>query len=294
MKIAVASGKGGTGKTTISTNLAAVLSGEGLVVRFLDCDVEEPNGHVFLRPEIAEVRDVNVGVPLVNKDRCTGCGKCADFCRYNALACVKGEVLVFEELCHYCGGCMVVCPEGAISEKDRKVGVVEVGRCAFGGVDTADGGSSAEFGAGLLEIGAIQTTAVIGEVKKLAGVDDEVVIIDAPPGTSCPVIEAVEGSDFVLLVTEPTPFGLNDLKLAVEMVRALGLKFGVAINRSDVGDGSVKVYCEDEGIDVMLEVPNDRRIAEKYSDSVMMVDAFGEYREKFRGLYEKIAKAVEK
>lgn len=291
MRITVASGKGGTGKTTISTNLAAVLSGDGFSVRFLDCDVEEPNGHVFLRPAIDEVRDVNVDVPLVDKGKCSGCGKCAEFCRYNALACVKGEVLVFEELCHYCGGCMVVCPEGAISEKDRKVGIVESGSCEFVG---GGGGSSAAFGDGLLEIGAIQTTAVIGEVKKLAGGDDEVVITDAPPGTSCPVIEAVEGSDFVLLVTEPTPFGLNDLRLAVDMVRALGLRFGVAVNRSDVGDGSVMDYCQSEGIEVMLEVPNDRRVAEKYSDGVMMVEAFDEYRERFRGLYDRIVKAVEK
>jgi MinD superfamily P-loop ATPase len=280
MIIAVASGKGGTGKTTIATNLAMSLARAERQVQYLDCDVEEPNGHIFLKPEIESTEDVTVGVPDVHLDKCTGCGRCGQLCQYSAIVCVKDKVLTFEELCHSCGGCMAVCPEGAIEEKQRKVGVAEFGNA-----------NGVYFGQGRLNIGAIQTPALIRYVKK--GIkNDGTVVIDVPPGTSCPVIEAVKGSDFVLLVTEPTPFGLNDLELAVGMVRELGLPFAVAVNRCDIGDDRVLRYCEREDIEVVLEIPNDRLIADAYSRGLMIIDALAGYEQKFLQLYEHIGTKV--
>ncbi|KPK75888.1 MAG: (4Fe-4S)-binding protein [Phycisphaerae bacterium SM23_30] len=280
MKIAIASGKGGTGKTTIATNLAASISRTGLRVQYLDCDAEEPNGHIFLKPVIESREDVTVGVPEVDEQKCTGCGKCGRLCQYSAITCIKEKVLVFEELCHSCGGCMAICPEGAIKEIQRRIGIAEFGK--------SDG---IAFGHGKLNIGAIQTPAIIKFVKQKAP-NKAITILDVPPGTSCPVIEAVKGSDFVLLVTEPTPFGLNDLKLAVGMVRELKLPFAVALNRSDIGDESVLQYCAEENIDVILEIPNDRLIAEAYSQGFMIIDALGGYQQAFSQLYQKIKARV--
>lgn len=269
MKIAVASGKGGTGKTTVATNLAVSLSRAGQQVRYLDCDVEEPNGHIFLKPVIATTDDVTVGVPEVDPGKCTACGRCGQLCQFSAIICINDTVLTFEELCHSCGGCMAVCPEGAIEEKDRKIGVAEFG--------ISEGMA---FGQGKLNIGAVQTPALIRHVRQKTG-DEAITIVDVPPGTSCPVIEAISNSDFVLLVTEPTPFGLHDLELAVEMVRALELPFAVVINRSDIGDEGVAQFCQQEGIDVLLEIRNDRMIAEAYSRGVMMVDVLPQYEKDF-------------
>jgi MinD superfamily P-loop ATPase len=280
MKIAVASGKGGTGKTTVSTNLAVSLARKGLKTQYLDCDVEEPNGHVFLKPEIEKTEDVTVGVPQVDSDKCTGCGRCAELCQYSAVTCVKGKVLVFEQLCHSCGGCMAICPEQAITEKQRKIGITEFGKAR-----------DVYFAHGMLDIGTIQTPALIRYTKRRID-SSKINIIDVPPGTSCPVIEAVKDADFVLLVTEPTPFGLNDLELAVEMVRKLQLPFAVAINRSDSGDGKVLDYCGRENIEVFLEIPDDRKIAEAYSKGIMIVDEFAEYQKAFVDLYEKIFKEL--
>jgi len=276
MRIAIASSKGGTGKTTIATNLACSIARMDKKVQFLDCDVEEPNGHIFLKPDIRETQKVTIGVPEVNIEKCDGCGKCGQLCQYSAIICLKDKPLVFEQLCHSCGGCMAICPQGAIKEKQRRIGIAEFGR--------ADG---IYFGAGKLDIGAIQSPALIKHVKQKA-IDDCTVIIDVPPGTSCPVIEAVKGTDFVLLVTEPTPFGLHDLKLAVGMVRELKLPFAVVINRSDIGDDGVLQYCDKENIEIILEIPNDRLIAEAYSQGIKIIDALGGYEEKFLQLYQKI------
>ncbi len=276
MKITIASGKGGTGKTTIATNLAVSLSLAGQAVQYLDCDAEEPNGHIFLKPSIESSEEVMVGVPEVDAARCTACGKCGQLCQYSAIICLKDQPLVFEQLCHSCGGCMAICPQGAITEKQRKIGMAEFGR--------SDG---VLFGHGRLDIGAIQTPALIKYVKKRIR-EDALNIIDAPPGTSCPVIEAVKGSDFVLLVTEPTPFGLNDLELAVGMVRQLGIPFAVAINRSDIGDDAVERYCRREGIEVILQIPNDRKIAEHYSRGTIISQVNPDYRSWFRVLYKDI------
>ncbi|NLW83044.1 MAG: P-loop NTPase [Phycisphaerae bacterium] len=276
MKIAIASGKGGTGKTTLSTNLAAALAHDGRRVQYLDCDVEEPNGHIFLKPQWDSTEDVTVGVPQVDLDTCTGCGKCGQLCQYSAIVAVKGAALVFEQLCHSCGGCMAVCPTGAIREVERKIGVAQYG-----------GSNGVAAGQGVLDIGAIQSPAVIRHLKK--GMRDRgIVILDAPPGTSCPVIEAIRDCDFVLLVTEPTPFGLNDLELAVGMVRQLGIPFAVAVNRCDMGDDGVVRYCRGENIPILLEIPNDRRIAEAYSRGDMMVNVMTAYRQKFIRLFESI------
>ncbi|HLB73417.1 MAG TPA: ATP-binding protein [Sedimentisphaerales bacterium] len=274
--IAVASGKGGTGKTTIATNLACSIARMGEAVQYLDCDVEEPNGHIFLKPDMEETQDVTIGVPEVDAEECNGCGKCGELCQYSAIICLKDTVMTFEQLCHSCGGCMAICPQGAISEKQRSIGTAEFGRS-----------NGIYFGHGKLNIGAVQTPALIKQVKRKA-IDNAVVIIDAPPGTSCPVIEAVKGSDLVLLVTEPTPFGLNDLELAVETVRELKLPFVVAINRCDIGDDRVVRYCRREGIEIVLEMPNDRLAAEAYSRGINIIDALPGYEEKFQQLYRRI------
>ena len=269
MRIAVASGKGGTGKTTVATNLAWTARREGRTVAYLDCDVEEPNGHLFLKPEIASARPVEVLVPSVDASKCTLCGRCGEICCFSAILRMPSEVLVFPELCTSCGGCALVCEDGAITEVPRETGLLEVGEA--GGV---------QFVQGTLRIGEARSTPVIQAVKAAAP-DVEVVIVDASPGTSCPVIEAVHGADVVVLVTEPTPFGLHDLRLAVEMVRALGLAFRVVINRADLAFPEVGRYCLAEQIDVVAEIPDDRRIAESYSRGVLACEALEEYRAVF-------------
>lgn len=270
MVIAVASGKGGTGKTTIATNLARSVQGE---VQLIDCDVEEPNSHVFLKPVVETSREVSVLVPKVDESRCTYCGECARICRFSAIVVIKENILTFHELCHGCGGCSRVCPEGAISELERPIGVVELGK--------SDGLS---YIGGRLEVGEAMSPPLIKAARGL-GKSDGVVIIDVPPGTSCPVIAAVKGADFCILVTEPTPFGFNDLQLAVEVVEKLEIPAGVVINRADAGDDEVKRYLQTRGIRILMEIPEDRRIAEAYSRGQMIVDAFPDYRQKFQDLF---------
>lgn len=276
MKIAIASGKGGTGKTTVATNLARLLSLSGHDACYVDCDVEAPNGHIFLRPDICDTRSVGIPVPRVDAEKCTGCGDCGEICQFSAIVCIRKKVLTFHELCHGCGGCSLVCPTGAITEAPREIGVVEVGK--------SDG---LGFVHGKLNIGERMAPPLIREVKKSVPPGAEV-IIDAPPGTSCPVIESVKGADYVVLVTEPTPFGLNDLKLAVEMTRQLGLPFGIVINRANIGDDRVREYASNGRIRVLLEIPEDRRLAEAYSRGQIALGLGPEYTEKLALLWENI------
>ena len=275
MKIAIASGKGGTGKTTVAVNLAQVISGP---VQLLDCDVEDPNCALFLSPEIEESETVGIPIPQVDESLCTACGECGTFCEFNAIVSFKTTPLVFPELCHGCGGCMKVCPEGAISEVDRPIGVVEQGHAG-----------DIRFVQGRLKVGEAMSPPLIAAVKR-RGVDYGVTIIDSPPGTSCPVIEAVRDCDMVVLVTEPTPFGLADLVLAVGAVREMRIPFGVVINRADVGDSRVVDYCNFEKIPKFLEIPNDRRVAESYSRGQTIIEGVPEMRSLFEDLFGAIMK----
>ena len=277
MILAVASGKGGTGKTTVATNLAWTAARNAGRVMYLDCDVEEPNGHIFLKPAIERKYVVETLVPEVDEGKCTACGEYREICQYSAIALLGKTVLTFPNLCHSCGGCSLVCPTGAITEVGREIGTIEEG--------VADG---VRFVHGLLNVGEAMSPPLIRQVKKKLP-EEGLAIIDAPPGTSCPVIEAVKGADYVVLVTEPTPFGLNDLVLAVEMLRVLKLPFGVAVNRADVGDDAVFDYCRSRAIDVIVRIPNDRRIAETYSRGQLAAQALPEYAEVFSSLLEVVA-----
>ena len=277
MIISIASGKGGTGKTTIAANLALSLENN---VQYLDCDVEEPNGHIFVKPAFQQPVTFGMPIPVVDPEKCDYCGKCGEICEFNAIVVIKNNVLVFPDLCHSCAGCWLVCPREAISTKDKEVGIVESGLR-----------NGVEFIHGKLNIGEAMSPPLIREVKRRIDAS-KTVIIDSPPGTSCPVIEAIKGSDFVILVTEPTPFGLNDLKLAVGMVRQVKLPFGVVINRADIGDREVLDYCAREDIPVLLEIKNDRKIAEAYSRGVPMVELHPGYKEQFLQLYAGIKRRL--
>lgn len=272
MKVAVASGKGGTGKTTIATNLAWVASRDGRSVAYVDGDVEEPNGHLFLKPYILSSAPVGRLHPVVDPAKCTHCGRCGQMCQYSAIVCIGQEVLVHPELCHACGGCVLVCPAGAITECMRDTGRLETRRAG-----------PIQFVHGLLNIGEAMSASLVRQVKAAAPQAD-LVIVDSPPGTSCPVIESVKGADFVLLVTEPTPFGLHDLRLAVEMVRALKLPLGVCVNRADLGEGETQEYCRRQGIEALAEIPDDRRVAEAYSRGVLAAEAVPEFRQAIENL----------
>ncbi len=275
MIIAVASGKGGTGKTLAATSLAISLQ-DSHKVQLLDCDVEEPDDHIFLKPAITGSEPACIPVPKVDQEKCTYCGKCAQVCPYNAIAVAPEEVLVFPQLCHGCGACSYLCPEEAISEEDRQIGEVEWG----------DSGNIA-FGHGRLNVGEAMPVPVIRKVKEKIN-RDGVAIIDASPGTSCPVVEAVRGSDFCLLVTEPTPFGLNDLILAVEMTRELKIPCGVIINRAGLGDGKTEAYCTRENIPVLLTIPLDSAIARLYSRGITLAEGMPRWREEFQKLFNRI------
>lgn len=279
MIISVASGKGGTGKTTVAVSLALSLEARRSV-QFLDCDVEEPNAHLFLKPSIERSIPVFIPVPEVDEAKCTFCGKCAEVCAHNAIAVIKNTVLVFSELCHGCGGCSLLCPEKAIKDVGKKIGVLESGAAG-----------NLQFIHGKLDIGQPMSPPLIRAVKKSIN-KKRTVIIDVPPGTSCPVIEATKGSDFCLLVAEPTPFGLHDLRLTVETVRQLRIPIGVIINRAGFGDQDVEAYCQKENIPILMTIPFDRKIAEAYSEGIPLVEAIPAHRQEFFEIFERIERTA--
>jgi len=277
MVLAVASGKGGTGKTTIAVNLALSAGGRACL---LDCDVEEPNAGLFLGGSLLESSPVTLPVPAIDPTLCDACGECSRFCSYSAIVSLVSGPLVFPDLCHGCGGCALVCPRKAIHERGHRIGVVE--RIRRDRVTLVQG---------RLDVGRPMAPPVVRAVRAKAP-SHALTIIDAPPGTGCPAVAAVRGADFVLLVTEPTPFGLNDLKLAVEMVRLLGIPLGVLVNRAGAGDRRVYNFCRQERIEVLLELPDDRRIAEAYSRGELIVDTLPEYRPAFEMLLKRIRRLV--
>jgi MinD superfamily P-loop ATPase len=278
MILSVASGKGGTGKTSVAVNIAVSVGN----IQLLDCDVEEPNAHLLLHPELSKMEPVYSLIPQINREICSHCGECSKFCQYNAIFATTEKTLVFPELCHSCGGCALVCPQKAISWQKNKIGVLKFGEA-----------ENVALVYGELEVSKPLAVPVIKAVKKQASADLDV-IVDSPPGTSCPFVETVNGSDFCILVTEPTPFGLHDLKIAVEVLRKIAVPFGVVVNRSGIGDRTVYDYCRNENIRILLEIPYSRRIAELYSKGIPFSVEMDEWAERFKTLYSEIMGIVRK
>lgn len=278
MIVAIASGKGGTGKTSVAVNMALSIGN----VQFLDCDVEEPNAHLLLHPGISRTEPVYLPVPVINEELCDHCGKCAEFCSNNAIFVSPEKVLVFPELCYSCGGCAIICPRKAISEEQRRIGTLKLGSAG-----------DLELVYGELEVGEPMAVPVIKEVKRRIK-NDRTVILDSPPGTSCPVIETVKGGDFCVLVTEPTPFGLHDLKITVQVLKDMGIPFGVVVNRAGLGDKKVYEYCEEKNIPILLEIPYKRKIAVLYSRGIPFSLEMLEWKEKFQTLLNQVRKLAGK
>jgi MinD superfamily P-loop ATPase len=279
MIIAVASGKGGTGKTTVAVSLAKAIADIDQSVTFLDCDVEAPNVHLFLNPVIVQQKNVEMLIPQVDETHCTGCGRCADVCEFHAIVVLSGKTLVFPALCHGCGSCTFECPEKAISEVPQILGILEGG--------LADKGIN--FAHGLLNIGEPMAVPIIHQLKKW-GVPDlgDIVIRDTPPGTSCSVVESIRGADYVVLVTEPTPFGLHDLKLAFQLTGELDIPAGVIINRDGIGDTNIDDFCQEAGLSILMRITLERVIGEGLARGKSLIEILPEYQGHFRHLYAQI------
>jgi MinD superfamily P-loop ATPase len=278
MRIVVASGKGGTGKTTVATSLA-LIAAEQEAVRFMDCDVEAPNAGLFLDPVLEIRKEVGILIPEVDESICTFCSKCAEVCQFHAIAVIGKKTLVFPELCHGCGSCTLVCPENAISEHLDTMGVLESGPATHG----------IDFAQGVMNVGEPMAVPIIRELKKWdTGTATKIEVRDAPPGASCPVVETIRGADFVLLVTEPTPFGLHDLRQVVEITRELGLPTGVIINRDGIGDNAVQEYCNESGIPILMRIPMDRQVAEGIAQGHTLVEIRPEFGLVLRDVLEQI------
>lgn len=276
MKIAVLSGKGGTGKTTVSASLALAIE----KCQYVDCDVEEPNGWIFLRPEIKDIIPVNVLVPEADASKCNGCSNCGKACQFHAIAVVKDKVLVFPEICHHCGACQIACPQEAIREVDREIGVIEIN-------------VNNTFLQGRLNIGEPISIPVIRELKKRLR-NDMPVILDCSPGASCTVVQSVGGCDYCILVTEPTPFGLHDLKIAVQLISKMEIPFGVVVNKASQDNKSVQEYCNENHIEVLMEIPYSQEIAQAYSKGILPVENEIDWKSKFKELYQKIERGAGK
>lgn len=256
LKITIASGKGGTGKTTVSTNLTSYLANLGKKVVLVDLDVEEPNSALFIKSKLKNTDICNKMVPKWESEECILCGECAKVCNFNAIVALPSEILIFPELCHSCYACSELCPTNSLPMNPVRIGEIkEYEASGFGFIE------------GRLDLGQEMAVPMISQTIDYANGNfkDEIKIFDAPPGTSCPVIEASRDSDFVILITEATPFGLNDLKLAVETMRVLKQKFGVIINRDGIGNNSVECYCKDENIPIITKIKNDKEVAKLYS-----------------------------
>ena len=283
MIIAIASGKGGTGKTAVATALALALSRVGLSVSCLDCDVEAPNAHIFIQPNLLDRKPVEMLIPHVDADLCTGCGECAKVCQFHAIVVLGGQTLIFPELCHGCGSCALVCPDGAITELPRTMGLLQGG-------PSPDG---INFGHGLLNVGEPMAVPAITQLKKWRDtMDAEVVILDSPPGASCPVVESIRGADFVLLVTEPTPFGLHDLRQAYELTQELDIPAGLIINRDGIGNVGIDAYCQEVGLPVLLRIPLEREIGEGIARGKTLLDIHPEYETIFQALHTQITEQI--
>lgn len=276
MIITMASGKGGTGKTTVSVNLAALAAGRGHRVHLCDCDVEEPNAHLFLNPKMESSQPVELPLPVVNQELCSHCGKCSEICEFNAIASLPNQTIVFPELCHSCSGCWLVCPQKAIEQGVREIGWVE-GSLPRG----------MTFTRGRIKVGETQVPPVVEAVKAVPA-PETLVIRDAPPGVTCPTVAALEGSDFVVLVAEPTAFGLNDLRAAVELVRQMELPFAVMINRLGSGDSRVEDYCQEEGITLLPGLPFRKSVAVAISKGELITQTLPEMTPYFNDLFQSI------
>jgi len=270
--ITIASGKGGTGKTTVAVNMALSLEN----VQLLDCDVEEPNSYILLQPTIHEIKQVCTNIPMISEELCDYCAKCSKFCAYNALFVASKTVMVFPELCHSCGGCKIVCPKNAITEKERPIGIIKEGEA-----------KGVEIVYGELNVGEAMAVPLIKAVKNQMK-SDKTVILDAPPGTACSLVVSVHKTDYCILVTEPTPFGLHDLKISVQVLKDLNVPMGVVINRAGIGDRKVYQYCEKENIPLLMEIPFDKKIAKLYSCGVPFVAEMPEWKKNFQNIWEKI------
>jgi len=278
MIVSIANGKGGTGKTSVAVNMALSVRN----VQLLDCDVEEPNAHLLLHPKISRIEPVYISIPFVNEELCDHCRKCAEFCQYNAIFAGSEKIMIFPELCHSCGGCALICPKKAITEDKHKIGTLKMGSA----VDL-------ELVYGELEVGEPMAVPIIRQVKRQIDKNRNI-ILDSPPGTSCPVIETVKGSDFCILVTEPTPFGLHDLKITVQVLEEMKIPFGVVINRASIGDKKVYEYCREKNIPILLEIPFQRKIAELYSKGIPFSLEMPEWKKKFETLFNETRKLVGK
>jgi len=278
MIVTIASGKGGTGKTSVAVNMALSIGRTQL----LDCDVEEPNAYLLLHPKLIKIEQVHTLIPKINKELCDSCGQCSKFCQYNAIFTFKEKILVFPEICHSCGGCAIICLKKAITEEKHRIGTIKFG-------STHD----LILVYGELEVGKPMAVPVIKAVKKQIDKTKNV-IIDSPPGTSCPFVETVRGSDFCILVTEPTPFGLHDLKIAMQVLKKMAVPFGVIVNRAGIGDRKVYDYCKEENVPILLEIPYQRRIAELYSKGEPFIFEMPEWKTKFQALFNEIRGIVDK
>lgn len=281
MIIAVASGKGGTGKTTVAVNLAAVAV-HRRPVQLLDLDVEEPNAHIFLRPSFKWQEQVHKKIPQFDYQRCTFCGRCEEVCNFNSLVVLKEEVLIFPDMCHSCGACVMLCPERAVSEIGQNIGEISGGP-AWAGIELVQG---------QLDIGHVDSPALIKAVKKYIRAGT-LTILDAPPGAACSVAEALKGVNYCLLVAEDTPFGLSDLELTVSLVRSMGIPFGLIVNRWAGNNSLLEGYADEQGIPVLLKLPFDRDAARIYAEGGLLVHHLPFYRQAFEDLLLKLGEVVE-